>query len=73
MVIAGLAAEERISVEDKTPIFGDLPFVGRFFRSTTSRVKQKSIVFMVTAEVVDPSGEPIATGPPADAMALNRD
>lgn len=61
MVIAGLAGEEHTTVEDKTPIFGDLPYVGRFFRSKAESVRQKVIVFLVTAEVVDPSGE----APPA--------
>ncbi|MFN0125612.1 MAG: type II secretion system protein GspD, partial [Verrucomicrobiales bacterium] len=66
MVIAGLAGEERTSVEDKTPIIGDLPYVGRFFRSKADRVRQKSVIFMITAEVIDPSGEP----PPAVVRSL---
>ncbi|MGI8602020.1 MAG: Amuc_1098 family type IV pilus outer membrane protein [Verrucomicrobiales bacterium] len=57
MVIAGLATEEHISVEDKTPILGDLPLIGRFFRTQASRVKRKAVVFMVTAEIITPSGE----------------
>jgi len=61
MVIAGLAGEERTTVNDKTPVLGDLPYVGRFFRSKAESVRQKVIIFLVTAEVVDPSGEP----PPA--------
>jgi general secretion pathway protein D len=66
MVIAGVAGEERTSVEDKTPIFGDLPYVGRFFRSKADSVRQKVVIFLVTAEVVDPSGEP----PPAVISAV---
>jgi len=66
MVIAGLAGEERTSVEDKTPIFGDLPYVGRFFRSKAESVRRKVIVFLVTADVIDPSGEP----PPAVMTAV---
>lgn len=61
MVLAGLAGEERSTVEDKTPILGDLPYVGRFFRSKADSVRKKVVLFMVTAEVIDPSGEP----PPA--------
>jgi len=57
VVIAGFASEERTTVEDKTPIFGDLPFVGHLFRSKVGRVKQKAVVFMVKAEIIDPSGE----------------
>jgi general secretion pathway protein D len=62
MVIAGMAGEETITVDDKTPILGDLPVVGRFFRSHVTKVKQKAVVFMVTAQVIDPSGEVPAIG-----------
>ena len=57
MVIAGLASDEHTTVEDKTPILGDLPYVGRFFRSKVSKSRQKVLVFLLKAEVVDPSGE----------------
>jgi len=57
LVIAGLAGEERTTVEDKTPVLGDLPYVGRFFRSQAESVRKKAVIFLVTAEVVDPSGE----------------
>lgn len=62
MVIAGLATDERTTVEDKTPVFGDLPFIGRFFRSTAEQVRTKAVIFMVTATVVDPSGENLHSG-----------
>lgn len=57
MVIAGLAGQEVVSVEDKTPILGDLPYVGRFFRSKADSFRTKAVIFLLTAEVVDPSGE----------------
>jgi general secretion pathway protein D len=66
MVIAGLAGEERTTVEDKTPVLGDIPYVGRFFRSKADSVRKKVIIFLVTAEVVDPSGEP----PPSVVTAV---
>jgi general secretion pathway protein D len=65
IVIAGLAGDERTTIEDKTPVLGDLPFVGRFFRTKAESVRTKAVIFLVTAEVVDPSGET----PPAAAAA----
>ena len=56
VVFAGLQHQELTTVKDKTPLFGDLPFVGRFFRSDVERVHSKAIIFMVTAEVIDPTG-----------------
>jgi general secretion pathway protein D len=57
MVISGLASDEQTTVEDKTPIFGDLPFFGRMFRSKAMKNRQKVLVFLLKADVVDPSGE----------------
>ena len=65
IVIAGLAGDERTTIEDKTPVLGDLPFVGRFFRTKAESLRTKAVIFLVTAEVVDPSGET----PPAAAAA----
>ena len=65
IVIAGLAGDERTTIEDKTPVLGDLPFVGRFFRTKAESVRTKAVIFLVTAEVVDPSGET----PPVAAAA----
>ncbi len=57
MVIAALNVDETQSVEDKTPILGDIPFLGRLFRTHATRFKQKAVVFSVTATVIDPAGE----------------
>lgn len=57
MVIVALNMEETQSVEDKTPILGDLPFIGQLFRTHAQRVKQKAVVFSLKATVVDPAGE----------------
>ncbi len=69
IVIAGLVSEERISVEDKTPLLGDLPYVGRLFRSSVDRVRQKVVIFTVRADVIDPAGE--TPHGAADATARN--
>jgi general secretion pathway protein D len=47
-------------VEDKVPILGDLPFVGRLFKSNTKQTDTKNVIIFVTVEVVDPSGRRVS-------------
>jgi general secretion pathway protein D len=56
VVLGGVKIENRTMVEDKVPILGDLPFVGRFFKSNTKQTDTKNVIIFVTVEVVDPSG-----------------
>jgi len=46
-------------VDDKVPIIGDLPFVGKLFRSNTKQVETKNVIFFVTVDVIDPSGQKV--------------
>ena len=59
VVLGGAKIEKRTLVEDKVPILGDLPFVGRFFKSNANQAETKNIIIFVTVEVVDPSGQRI--------------
>ncbi|WP_343222499.1 Amuc_1098 family type IV pilus outer membrane protein [Prosthecobacter sp.] len=56
VVLGGVKIQNRTMVEDKVPILGDLPFVGRFFKSNTKQTDTKNVIIFVTVEVVDPSG-----------------
>jgi general secretion pathway protein D len=56
VVLGGVKIENRSMVEDKVPILGDLPIVGRFFKSNTKQTETKNVIIFVTVEVVDPSG-----------------
>lgn len=56
IVLGGVKIENRTMVEDKVPILGDLPFVGRLFKSNTKQTDTKNVIIFVTVEVVDPSG-----------------
>lgn len=56
VVLGGVKIDSRTMVEDKVPILGDLPFVGRFFKSNTKQTDTKNVIIFVTVEVVDPSG-----------------
>ena len=47
IVLGGLIDDDVQEIEKKTPILGDIPFIGRLFKSTsTSRSKRNLIVFM---------------------------
>lgn len=56
VVLGGAKVQERQIVNDKIPIVGDLPFVGRFFRSDANQTTTKNVIIFVTVNVVDPSG-----------------
>ena len=59
VVLGGAKVQTHSIVEDKVPILGDLPFVGRMFKTTTKQTDTKNIIIFVTVDVVDPSGSKI--------------
>ena len=58
VVIGGLFQETIEVFEDKVPILGSIPLVGRLFQSTGSAPSQTAIVLMVNVQVVDAAGRP---------------
>src|SRR5262249_3983852 len=56
VVLGGLMREDVQKTEDKTPIVGDLPLVGRLFRTNAEQHIKRNLVIFVTARVVTPSG-----------------
>jgi general secretion pathway protein D len=56
VVLGGLMREDVQKVEDKTPIIGDIPFVGRAFRTNVDQHIKKNLIIFVTARVVTPAG-----------------
>jgi len=73
VAVGGLMREDVQNVEDSVPILGDLPIIGRLFRSKAeSRLKSNLIIF-VTAEIIDAAGsrinQPTSGSPGAGAAA----
>ncbi|MCU0795500.1 MAG: type II and III secretion system protein [Akkermansiaceae bacterium] len=71
VAVGGLMREDVQNVEDKVPILGDIPIVGRLFQSKAeNRIKSNLIIF-VTAEIIDATGRPLnqAASAPADPLA----
>jgi len=59
VVMGGLIREELTTVKDKVPILGDIPLLGRLFRSEGQYSRKKNLLIFVTARLVDPAGRPI--------------
>jgi general secretion pathway protein D len=56
LVMGGLTREEVKKVKDKVPILGDLPLLGRLFRSTGQSAQKRNLLIFVTANLVNPGG-----------------
>ncbi|MGN6644147.1 MAG: type II secretion system protein GspD, partial [Verrucomicrobiota bacterium] len=56
IVLGGLISDNITKVKDKVPVLGDLPFLGRFFRSESSQTQKKNLVIFVTPTIIDPAG-----------------
>ena len=58
VVLGGLMREDVQKVEDRTPIIGDIPLVGRLFRTNVDQHIKRNLVIFVTARLVTPGGLP---------------
>ncbi len=59
VVMGGLIREEIEHIDDRIPLLGDLPLIGRLFRSRGERSSKQNLIVFVTARLVDPAGNPI--------------
>jgi general secretion pathway protein D len=69
IVMGGLITEERRSMEDKIPFLGDIPFIGRLFRSRSEWSNKRNLLLFVTARLVDPRGRQVTLGSGDDTAA----
>lgn len=75
VAVGGLMREDVQNVEDKVPVLGDIPLIGRLFQTKAeNRIKSNLIIF-VTAQIIDATGRvmkdnsaPVAGG--GDAMPV---
>ena len=56
-------------MEDKIPFLGDIPWIGRFFRSRSEWSNKRNLLIFVTARLVDPMGRQISMGVTEDTAA----
>lgn len=72
IVLGGLIAENVSKTKDKVPVLGDIPFLGRLFRSEKSLSVKKNLVIFVTPTIIDPAGNRIfdKENPPYDPNTI---
>ncbi len=58
VILGGLISEQFQKVDDKIPFFGDIPLIGRLFRSKIEQSLKKNLLVFVTCNLVKPDGEP---------------
>ena len=58
VVMGGLTRDEVKSLNDKVPILGDIPGLGRIFRSEGETRQKRNLLVFVTANLVSPGGSP---------------
>ena len=59
VVLGGLIREDVQKVEDKVPILGDVPIIGRLFRSSIDQHIKRNLIIFVTARLINAGGEPL--------------
>lgn len=56
VAVGGLMREDVQNVQDKVPILGDLPLIGRLFQTKAENRIKSNLVIFVTAEIIDAAG-----------------
>ena len=59
IIAGGVVADETSSVNDKIPILGDIPFIGRLFKSKGQKSSKRNLLVFVTFRLVKPDGTPV--------------
>lgn len=67
LVMGGLTREDVKKVSDKVPVLGNLPGVGRLFRSKGESTQKRNLLIFVTANLVTPGGA-LKNQPPEDRV-----
>jgi general secretion pathway protein D len=61
VVMGGLITEARKAMDDKVPFLGDLPYLGRFFRSHAEYTNKRNLLIFVTGRLISASGRELQT------------
>ena len=56
IVLGGVARDDTTTVNDKIPILGDIPVIGRLFQSKYSNTSKNNLLIFVTGRLVKPDG-----------------
>ncbi|MEY2999793.1 MAG: hypothetical protein RL648_7, partial [Verrucomicrobiota bacterium] len=58
VVMGGLTREHAVRLDDRVPLLGSLPLLGRLFRSSGESTQKRNLLIFVTARLVGPGGLP---------------
>lgn len=58
IVMGGLTREQVQTVNNKVPVLGDIPLLGRLFQSNGKSSQKRNLLVFVTANLVSPGGSP---------------
>jgi type II secretory pathway component GspD/PulD (secretin) len=56
LVLGGLVSERTTAFKDNVPVLGDLPLVGRLFRSESKNAQKRNLLIFITPTIIDPAG-----------------
>ena len=59
IVMGGLITEQRKAMDDKVPFLGDIPFIGRLFRSHSEYSSKRNLLIFLTTRLVDAHGREV--------------
>ncbi|WP_018970976.1 Amuc_1100 family pilus-like protein [Rubritalea marina] len=59
VAVGGLMREDVQNVEDKVPILGDLPLVGRLFQSKAENHVKSNLIVFVSVNIIDATGKSV--------------
>jgi general secretion pathway protein D len=59
IALGGVVYEKTTDINDKVPLLGDIPLLGRLWQSKVKQVERKNFIMFLTVKVVDSSGKPI--------------
>ncbi len=60
VALGGLISEKLEAFDDRVPVLGSMPLVGRLFRSEGERTVKKNLTIFLTATKVEPNGRVVA-------------
>jgi general secretion pathway protein D len=59
VIIGGLTREEVKTVNDKIPVLGNIPLLGRLFQSSAESYSKRNLLIFVSASIVSRGGSPV--------------
>jgi general secretion pathway protein D len=59
VIIGGLTREEVKTVNDKIPVLGNIPLIGKLFQSNAESYNKRNLLIFVSASIVSKGGSPV--------------